>query len=284
VANALVCNLIATPTATSVTPEAGWTEQFETGANNVGSNDLNLALHTMPAVGTGVQATEEPTPGTDAPWAVITFALCPSGTTATQSLTVRGSRAVHVNNLSSTSFTLPAGSQAGDLCVISAGHGWNVGTPTGWLSLSNLVGSNFNGATLQKILSPADITAGAVTITFGGVYYGAIGGIAFVGCTGGNRTFTTSRNSAGASPRTLTTDSTPVSGDYGIYFGSERASTATVTVDQGSSLQTVSASNASAALYGGARGSSGAVTANFTYSPTGSGDYQSIVIVRAAGA
>lgn len=285
VANSLVCNLIATGGTTTVAPEAGWTESFEDGTNNVGTgSDYSLALHHIAAPTIGVQTTEEPTPSGDSHFIVVSFALAPSGTTAAQSLTVRGSRAIHVNNVSSVGFTLPTGSQAGDRCVISAGHGFGVNTPTDWFSLNNLTGTNFNGAVFEKILTPADITAGSVTITFAGAYYGAIGGVTFVGCTGGYRTFTASRNSTNTSPRTVTTDSSPVSGDYGVFFGSHRRTTGTVTIDKGSSLQTVSNTEGSAALYGGALGSSGAVAANFTYSPTGSGDYQSVVIVQAAGA
>lgn len=277
----LLVNLFGSRQASTLTEEAGWTEGFDYVHNGSGATDTDLALHYAASGVAGAQTTEEPTPLiSSSDWAMASLALCPFGTPPGPTIAVRGSRLTHVNNASSISFALPAGSQKGDSCVLFAAHGFSIsGGPTGWNKLNASTGSNVNGAAYQKILTAADITAGTVTVTFSGAYYGAVAAITFVGCTGGLRTWAFTRDSTGASPRTVTTGAAPKAGDYAVYFGFERATTAAVTVDKGGSLQTLSAANASAALYGGAIAADGAVTANFSYSPTGSGDFQGIVVI-----
>lgn len=279
----LIVNLLASSAVVGLTEEAGWTEAFEYGDNGPGASDAVLALHYIASSGTGVQTTEEPTPSASSPWAVASLALCPSGSPAAPSISVRGSRITHVNNASSINFTLPPSSAAGDRCFIFIQHGFAISsTPTGWNLLVQQTGSNINGSVISKVLTPADITAGTVTISFGGAYYGQIAGVSFVGCTGGFRTYTSSRNSTGATSRSLTTSGqTPQSGDYALYFGSTRDSSSVCTVDVGSSLQAQTNTNAAACLYGRTLGSTGADSANFAYSIAGTGDFQAIVVVAA---
>jgi hypothetical protein len=185
-----------------------------------------------------------------------------------------------VNNVSSCVMTLPTGSAAGDRIFIFAQHGYAASFLNDNVLLVSQTGSNINGQVWEKILTAADISTGSITISFAGAYYGSVAAITFVGVTGGRRTVTSSRNTASASPRTLATDSTPEAGDYVVCFGSTRATGATCASTVGSSLQTLSASNASACLFGGVLGSSGAVSSDFSYSVLGSGDFQAILVVR----
>lgn len=65
--------------------------------------------------------------------------------------------------------TLPAGAAAGNLVVIVAGARWNfTGIPTGWTVADANDGSFFNGRTIWKILSSADVSAGSISISLGG--------------------------------------------------------------------------------------------------------------------
>lgn len=191
-------------------------------------------------------------------------------------IAVRASSIVAINT-NSYAYPFPTGSAAGDSCVISVGHGWAVNVPAGWTQLHKLDGSNTNGATFWKLLTAADITAGSVTITFAGSYNGVIAGITFIGGLY-IRTSTAYRNGAGATSRTLTTDTTPAIDDYAIYFGFGRFN-GTVTVDSGTALQTVSAANGSGVLTGALLTVAGAEGAVFTYSAAPAGDYGSIVVV-----
>lgn len=275
----LIVNVFGTDTASNLAEEAGWTEAFDYMQNNSGSSDYGIALHYAASSGTGVQATEEPTPSLAAsPWAMASLALMGSGTMPTPSIAVRGSRITWINNSNSVVFTLPPSSAAGDLCVVFASNGWNVNLPSGWIKINEDAGSNINGMAFHKILTPSDISTGTVTVTFTNAYYGVVGGVSFVGCTGGVRTYSFLRNGSGASSRSITTGSTPEAGDYAIYFGFARGAL-NVTIDQGSSLQTTNNSEGSGAIYGGTLGSSGAITATFSYSAVPSGDYQGVIVV-----
>lgn len=272
------------PTPVTLTESAGWTEAFDYAHNGAGSSDYNTALHYAPSSGTGVQATETPTPSSATRYVMISLALTPSGSPPSASISVRGTRLTHVNNASSLAFSFPTGSVAGDRCVLCVSHGFAASAaPTGWHQLDAKSGSQFNGSVYEKVLSAADIATGTVTVNFAGVFYGHVAGVTFVGCTGGIRTTESTRNNPGATSRTVTTAATtPQTGDYAIYFGGTRSSTAVCTVGSGSSLQSATNTNAAACLYGGALGSSGAVAATFAYSVAGLGDYQAIVVVMPA--
>lgn len=192
-------------------------------------------------------------------------------------IAVRSSRIAYANNVSSTAFAFPTGSLAGDRCVIFVEHGFAVTLPTDWFSLNNSTGSNVNGACFEKVLDSADITAGSVTISFGGTFFGVVAGISFVGAIGAVRTSIFGRNSAGSTSRTLTTDSSPQTGDYAAYFASGRGNV-TVTSSSGAALQTTSNVSASGVLTGGLLGASGAISSTFSFSSAPTGDYYAIVV------
>lgn len=279
VPNSLLVNVFGKDStgANNITEEAGFTEAFDYSKGAPGTHEW--ALHYASAPSTGAQTTEEPTAQANSAWGFLSFALNPSGTTDSPSINVRGSRITHVNNANSLTFTLPPGSAEGDLCIIFAQHGFAPTAPTGWGTYFALTGTNINGSVFFKYLTAADVSTGTVSITFSGTYYGQVAGISFVGCTGGLRSIKASRNSAGSTSRSLSTGSNPQTGDYVVSFGSTRHSTATCTTDVGSSLQAQANTNASACLFGGTIGSSGAVTVNFSYSSAGTGDFQSMVVI-----
>lgn len=191
----------------------------------------------------------------------------------------RASSIQYANNTSTSVFPFPTGSVSGDTCVVFAGNGWNVNTPSGWTSLDNLVGTNVNGAVFYKTLTSGDITTGSVTITYAGTYYGIVAGFTLIGAPTSFRTPATQRNSTGATSHTLTTDTTPVSYDIAIYFGMARVATSP-TVSVGAQLQQSNNANASGVLAWRKLTASGADSATFSYPSAGSGDYQAIVIVH----
>jgi hypothetical protein len=275
--NRLLANFFACRINRTLTPEAGWTEQFE----YPGSIAPELALHTKDAATAGVQTTEEPTPSSTAtaePWTCVALALAPDGTTASASIAIRATAISYINNANSVAISIPVGAQAGDSCFICVEHGWGATAPAGWNAFNNSTGSNINGACFQKHLTAADITASSVTVSFAGTYYGAVSIAVFQGSTGGARTWTFTRNSAGSTSRAVTTDTTPETGDYALYFGSTRGNTA-CSVDKGASLQASSNANPSACLSAGTLASDGAVTATFSYGVAGTGDYEGVLIV-----
>lgn len=208
----------------------------------------------------------------------------PSALAAGGTLTLRASGLVPIStSVSSQVVTFPASAAAGDYMVIFATHGFPVNIPAGWTNINQPgAGSDCNGATFGKALSSTDISNGSVTVTFTGSAHGiisyavSIGGVTGVRATQAARGSTPSPNS-----RTLTTNSTPASGDVAFYWGSEGTNTLP-TVDRGTSLQSgTSTSGFSARLSAEVLGSGGAVTANFTY-PIGTvnGDYSIVLVIQ----
>lgn len=78
-----------------------------------------------------------------------------------------------VNNASSVNLTWPAGTQAGDMVIIASHHGYNSNAPAGWNTLDRTTyNGNHGGAIFYKVMTAGDITAGGVTMTFGGGWWG----------------------------------------------------------------------------------------------------------------
>lgn len=204
-------------------------------------------------------------------------------------IAVRGTGVQYVNNANTTSIALPAGAVAGDMCYVIGGHGFNVSSlvsssATPWSQIDNLAGSGYNGATYAKVLEAADISAGAVTVNFGGAYYGSVVAVVFVGSAATVRTFVDQRSGAGVTTRTLTTDASPQVGDYAIYFGAGRGNTA-VTSPNGGALQSQSAFESSSVLAGGLLAGAGSISNAFGFAvaPAG-GDYEIILVVKPVAA
>lgn len=190
---------------------------------------------------------------------------------------VRGSK-ITSSSASSYTITWPTGTVAGDTIIVMAGHGYGINTPAGWTSLDNLAGSNFNGAAFYKVMTSANITTGSVTITTGGAYNGVIAMISII-APNVPRNLGSARNGAGSASIVIDSDGTPLTTELLLFFGSNRGNS-TNTVSLGASLQTVSASEASGILTSSSPLTLGGVSATFSYSTAGSGNYQTIIAVK----
>lgn len=211
--------------------------------------------------------------------AVVTPAAYPSG----QPPTVRSS-GIQSSSAASYTVTFPTGAAAGDVCVICGGHGFGFNNPTGWTVISNITGSNWNGAAWVKQLTAADISTGNVTITTTGSFNGVLAVVCFIGLAGDIRYSAFFQQAVGVSPRTTTTTFGTGTSDYILYWASNR-NASTNTIDQGVSLQAINATAASGALYGGVPASGGVLTANFSFSVISgtTGDYEGLVVFKAPG-
>lgn len=164
--------------------------------------------------------------------ATDTITITATGTNAggVQTPTIRAVGAPQYFNANSVSVTWPAGTQAGDTVVIFTHHGWVANTPSGWLLLNNLSGTNVNGATFMKVMSDADITAGSVLIDYTGVFTGVSQAISIVGAVT-PRSVTANRSSTtGATSATFNAD-TLLPGDLILgYYGNRADSLNTLPV------------------------------------------------------
>jgi hypothetical protein len=194
---------------------------------------------------------------------------------------IRGERQVYLNG-SSVSFTLPSGSQAGDLCCIVTSHGYDTVMPSGWMPLSYLTQTNWKGGIWHKVLTSGDISTGTVAVNFTGLPYpGEVFGITFIGNLG-VRSVAATNDNAGASSRTVTTDAAPVAADYVILVGTCDANV-TLSSSSLATLLAVDAQTGAAILakYDTvATPGAQSATVNFSSAPTG--DYQCLIVVTAA--
>lgn len=217
---------------------------------------------------------------------------------------IRGS-AIISSSAASYVIPWPGGTLAGDLAVVFIGGGFapsTVATTTSgqaWPNFDVQSGANWNSGVSFRVLSASDISNGSVTVTMSGTFNTVIALVTFVGPTGGPRSpqvigntsqqagftqwVTSSRNATGSATRSLSTDGAPLITDFILYFGSNR-NASTNTVNQGSPLQSINATAASGALYGGGPGTLGGVTATFSYSVSSgtTGDYQVIMPIKSA--
>ena len=183
-----------------------------------------------------------------------------------------------VSGGSTLAVSLATGSQAGDTVILFATNRNDLAgypspvLPANWYVLNTGTQSSghYRAAVFARVLTPADIAAGSLSLSWGNNYTGVAGCVTFVGNVG-LRTFVYSSPTLGSSTPSLTTDTTPQVGDLGIIFGSQSASTNVPTISLGSALDTLSDSS-SATTHQHIVTSAGAQTANFTYaSDTGDG-------------
>src|SRR5690348_8305998 len=97
--------------------------------------------------------------------------------------TIRGSN-IQSSSASSYTVSFPAGTLAGDLAVLFAGHAWTVNTPSGWTAQNALPAANFGGAVFSRVLTSGDISTGSVTVTTTGTFNGVLAIVTFVGNPG----------------------------------------------------------------------------------------------------
>ena len=191
-------------------------------------------------------------------------------------------RASNIQSANSSNIVLgiPASSAAGDLAIMVAGNGFAVNPVPGWVTLDNQAGSNFNGAAFSRVLTPADITRGNVTVTFAGGYYGLAGIVTFVGTTGGVRPpASCKRDSGSVTTDTFGSDGSPLPADMVLCFGFTRAN-GTVTISLGASQQVITGNEASGRITAGSPAATGGVLATFNYAAATNGFYEAIIAVR----
>lgn len=193
-------------------------------------------------------------------------------------IALRATSFVWVNNTNTGTVTLPTGSAAGDWLVLLVGHGYQVNTPAGYDLVENTNQGFYNGAVFAKQLIAADITAGSVTVTFAGSYYGHIVAAGFTGAITGHRTKIQSFSTGGSGSRTLTTDGTPLTGEYALYFGAGRCNGA-ITSTSGTALVADNQNQSSVKVTGTLLGSNGSTTTTWGYSVIPTGDYQTIIVI-----
>ena len=108
----------------------------------------------------------------------------------------------HLSNVNS--ITLPVGTVVNDVVVILTSSDWQVSSiPTGWTQLDIQIGSNTNGAVYAKEMTSADITAGLVTLNYGGSNDGVIAAVTIEGPTVGGVQGITSYRGGGGGLSTL---------------------------------------------------------------------------------
>jgi hypothetical protein len=188
--------------------------------------------------------------------------------------TIRGTGLTFAN-AASVAIPFPAGTLAGDLAIIFPCGGFAATLPTGWTQNDNQTGSFWDGATFSKILTGADISTGSVAVAFSGSFNIAAGIITIVlGPGEGFKEVVAIR--AGSNPQAVTTSGKVGAADLLTYWGSNRAVSVN-TVNRGTQRQQANDGSAAAGCIYTETGALGPVTAVFSYTVSGSGNYQSVV-------
>jgi hypothetical protein len=196
-------------------------------------------------------------------------------------------RAANIQSSSSGSYTVtwPAGTVAGDVVIIFADHAWSLNNPAGWTVFDNEVGSSANGMVIGKVMTAADISAGSVTITTGGVYNGVLAAVTINGSTmtglRGPAVFVRSGGGPAAGARLVLSSFIPLPTDLVLVFVGIRAAT-NITLSSGlTSIASVNAADASGNLarFTGSLELLG-LSETATPSAAGSGYYTAILFLR----
>jgi hypothetical protein len=201
--------------------------------------------------------------------------------------TVRASK-IQSSSANSYALTWPVGTVAGDIVIIFGGHGFNFIAPAGWLTLDNSQGTNWNGAVFAKTMTAADITAGGVTLTTGGVFNGVIVQVTITtGTLLGQRApgvFARFASGPGAGGGDAFRHYAAFPPDLILGFTSVRA-TGNITINATmTTLQAINATNASGGIgscLGSAMSAGGlGIEVAWTCSAAGSGNYYATIALR----
>jgi hypothetical protein len=133
--------------------------------------------------------------------------------------TVRHAGIVNVANVNTESIAIPGDVVAGDLLLMFDGHGYaisNIPRADGISDRSNQ--PFYNGASAQRVITAADITAGSIVLNFGGAFWGAIGYVFLVGCPR-VRSVTFDYQTSGTTG-IVAADASAAAGDVAIIFSS----------------------------------------------------------------
>jgi hypothetical protein len=195
-------------------------------------------------------------------------------------IAVRASSSVWINNTNTVTLALPTGTAAGDTLLALCGHGYQMnGAPTGFDTSSQTNIGFYNGGTyLRMPVTAADVTAGNVTITFTGSYYGHLVLIAFTGTLTGVSAKVFGSSTGGAATRVLTTSAAPATNEYAVYFGAGRCNGA-ITSSAGTLIASDAQNQSSFVVAGEVLASGGAKSSTFSYSVIPTGEYQAIIVL-----
>jgi hypothetical protein len=195
---------------------------------------------------------------------------------------VRRASAIYQFSASSYAAAFPVGSLAGDLCVIASNHGWNINTPAGWTSVSNLAGSNTNGGAFYKVLTAGDISTGSVTISYGGSFDGCVGVVTYkAGTFSGAVSLGQDARTSGTNP-TQALSASINSIDAAFTYGGTRDNGA-VTFANATLHNTVASASASASVGTYFSIATGSDLETVSFAASGGGTYSVIVLVRGIG-
>jgi len=190
---------------------------------------------------------------------------------------IRATSAAQAFNANSVVVNWPSGTVAGDLVLIFTGHGWETLAPVGWSQYANLIGTGSNGAVLGRIMTPADISSGSVTVTFGGSFNGVVQAVSIVGSTvAGIRSVTGFRSGSAASTIPLNGDSSS-DRDLALGFAFNRAASNNSLPANWTTLASVNAANGSSVFGRISNNPPVIIQDNATSSATGPGRYSAVV-------
>lgn len=260
------------------------------GAWGVGGMILPIGSDTQYArdtfVGTAAAAVLGRTPDAGAAWTrpynggTIDLLLDGSGgcyATGAPNPSVRGT-AIVASTSNPVFIAWPTGTITGDIAFVLAANENNIFNISGWINAADN-GSQVSGFWAYKTLTSGDITAGGVSVTPNGTFPGNYSLTIIIGGTASVREIVHTRNSSGATSRTVTTSSAVAAGDLAILFGSTRVST-TPSISPGTQQGSPVNNGMSGVLNTYAVTAGGALTGTFTYPSAGAGDFQIIVIVQ----
>jgi hypothetical protein len=196
----------------------------------------------------------------------------PGGITlGSTNVTIRGTNFV----TSGTSIAFPVGTAVGDSAVLFLSSTSASQTiPSGWASQFNASVTFWSGAVATKTLTSTDIAAGSVTFS-GSVITGIVTLI-------GAPTLMEVKAVSGASnttPVSLTTTGSASASYTALYFGSNIA-TGTNSVNRGTLDQSGNNGTNAGMLYTEILGSSGTVSATFSYSSGNAKNFDAIVVLQ----
>lgn len=183
-------------------------------------------------------------------------------------------------NANSVTLSLPAGTIAGDLVVIVAGHGYPLVPLVGWTVLQQDTGTWWSGSVSYKVMTPSDITAGSVTVTFKNSFNGCATIASYQNGASLVVDLVGSRSTSGGNA-TVASYSINFQADTNktyLMFGAARAN-ATVSFTLATTAVGGNGTNASGALGLYNPGANGAATEQVAYSASGNGNYAAVVSI-----
>jgi len=207
-------------------------------------------------------------PGADPEWAEVSGG---GGTTPI----IRATRPAIFLNSDTVVVPWPTGTLEGDTVFIFTAHGWNAIDPSGWTVLRNDPGSFINGAVYQKVMTAGDISAGSVTINYGGFFAGTVQAVTIIGSAVSVRSVNSDRSSAVLTSVPFNSGTT-ANGDLLIgYFGNRANSVNTLPAGWTSLADTQNADASS--VFGSLVSTSTSYSGTASATDGGSGYYTAIL-------